>query len=73
VRKTKLGRHPIYPWDDLIDGEEHDFKAGEDFQCTPQSFAALVRYTAKVRGLRAVVSVYDNTVYFAFVPLEKTG
>jgi hypothetical protein len=70
-RRAKLGRPTQYDWDDLIKesmlfGKEHEFTAGEDFDCMPRSFASLVRRTARVRGLRVEVSVAGETVYFQF-------
>jgi hypothetical protein len=70
-KKATLGRPTLYDWDDLIDkslseGEEHDYASGENFDCTPVSFAALVRRTARVRNLTCAVSVDGDHVYFCF-------
>jgi hypothetical protein len=71
LKRAKLGRPTVYNWDEIIEkslkGEEYDYVHGENFSCTPQSFAALVRHTARTRGLKAVVSVMDDHVYFAFI------
>lgn len=70
-RRAKLGRPTLYNWDKLIEesmegGKEHDFVEGKEFTSTPMSFGMLVRRTARVRGLKADVSVDGDHVYFFF-------
>ena len=71
-KRARLGRPTLYDWDALIresthNGIEHDFVQGRDFACTPISFGSLVRRTARVREVAAVVSVDGDHVYFCFV------
>jgi hypothetical protein len=71
VKAARRGRPPVYDWDRIVDrclnhGEEQDFVSGADFVCTPQSFGMLVRRTARRRGLKYVVSVDGEHVYFYF-------
>ena len=73
---AKRGRPALYDWDYLIERslkhtEEHDFVQGENFLCTPDSFASLVRRTARVRHLDAGVSIDGDHVYFIFLPERK--
>jgi hypothetical protein len=71
MRRARIGRPLLYDWDKLIaecfKGIEHDYESGKDFACTPMSFGALVRRTARVRGLSVNVSVDGDHVYFYFL------
>lgn len=51
------GRPPKYDWDRLMDGSEHICWPGQDFDCTPASFRALVYRTADSRDLTATVTL----------------
>jgi hypothetical protein len=64
-----LGRPAKYDWAALADGEEHTLEEGVDFSCTAESFAILVRRTARVK--RRSVKVHrlsGNRIQFTFGP-----
>lgn len=67
--RVKKGRPAKYPWPELMDGEEHTFKHGEDFDCLPQSFGMGVRYTARRNHMDCEVSVDqdEGLVHFRFL------
>ena len=56
-RKVRLGRPSSYPWDEWTDGQERLLREGEDFTSMAESFTALCRRTARVRGLQVAISM----------------
>jgi hypothetical protein len=71
MNKARLGRPPVYDWESLVaGGEEHDFVYGQDFDCMPSSFAAIVRYTARKYKVDYEVSVDGDHVLFVFMSAE---
>lgn len=52
------GRPQKYDWDSLFNGEEQFCWPGQDFQCAPASFRALIYRTVAVRNLRLLAPVH---------------
>jgi hypothetical protein len=53
-----------YRWDELLDGQAHLYRAGRDFDVSPDEFAELIEKTAAEFGLTAVVKVDGQFVAF---------
>jgi len=53
-----------YRWDELLDGEPHIYRAGRDFDGSPDQFAKLIEKTAAAFGLTALVKVDGQFVAF---------
>ena len=66
MKTVRLGRPPKYDWNAWMDGDEWEVTHGVDFDCTAESFAILVRRTARTKGYDVVVSVSGDDVYFQF-------
>lgn len=47
-----IGRKPIYPYDEWLDGQIRQLDVGEDFTAKPQSVVASLRQTAEQRGMK---------------------
>lgn len=73
ARHPQLGRKPKYDWELLLNGEPHELYENEDYDCTPQSFAALVRYNARVRGIELEQVSVDGECVFLQARKKKAS
>lgn len=56
----RQGPQSKYPYDKWLDKKIRRLKRGEDFQCTRDSIAGLIRDAAKARGLSVHVWMEDE-------------
>ena len=61
--EVKKGRRR-YPWDEwnAFDGTARVFIHGEDFDCSPRSFAVAAHIAGKKRGIKAIAVVDGKNV-----------
>ena len=48
---ARMGRPPIYPWDNLFDGGRHDLVHGIDFELEPYVMQRVIGVQSRRRGV----------------------
>lgn len=57
----RVGREPMYPWDEWFDGRKHRITQGVDFTCKMSSMEVTVYKRAKVRSEIAKVHLKKDS------------
>jgi hypothetical protein len=59
---AKMGRVPIYPWEEWFDGGRHTIQHGIDFDVEPLHMQKHIQSTARRRGLPITTSRRGGTI-----------
>lgn len=69
--ESRIGRPPVYPWAEWMDGSAWRIKRGEDFEIEPALMAQAIRVHGRRNGVPASATVDGDAIEFQFSPQES--
>lgn len=65
-----VGRLPVYPYEEWLDGNIHALEQGEDFKVSPEGMRSSLHNYCKGKGIKAKTKIRDGIVYVQALPIE---